>query len=272
MKLLINYANGIFQESQRRNSATGCSIAGFDRAISYGPGDIDAAFRQKNKQILSAPQGNGYWLWKPYFIEKSLRQLADGELLFYCDSGSHFIDSLAPLFAIPERDDQDVICFELGLVEKDWTKRDAFLLLNCDSREFTHTPQRLGGFSLWRKSSRSLEVARQWLEYAQDPRLITDLKNQLGKYNYQGFRAHRHDQSLFSLVTKKRGIVPHRDPSQWGNGGMDSYPHSTYGQLIDLTRKRGRLPLLPRIAKETGRLAKQIIKLWPTRPEPLEAA
>ncbi len=69
-----------------------------------------------------------------------------------------------------------------------------------------------------------------------DERLSTDSNNQCGLPNYEGFREHRHDQSIFILLTKKCGLLGFRDPSQYGNPVMDLYPHSNYPQLINLTK------------------------------------
>jgi hypothetical protein len=64
----------------------------------------------------------------------------------YCDSASHFISSATPLLELSETFEQDVIAFELGLIEKEWTKRDAFAMMNCDSKSYTDTTQRLASF------------------------------------------------------------------------------------------------------------------------------
>src|SRR6266568_1851483 len=100
MKLLINYANNIFQESQKLNTKTGKEIGLFDEVISYSPLDIDKNFLDKNKNVLKQKRGNGYWLWKPYFIKRGLETLKDGDFLFYCDSGSFFIKPITPLIDI----------------------------------------------------------------------------------------------------------------------------------------------------------------------------
>jgi hypothetical protein len=71
--------------------------------------------------------------------------------------------------------------------------------------------------------------------------LITEMKGTVGP-DYSDFVAHRHDQSIFSLLTKRYGLVAYRDPSQYGNDLREEYPASTYGQLIDLTRSRTSRP------------------------------
>ncbi|MCI0360322.1 MAG: hypothetical protein L0211_17745 [Planctomycetaceae bacterium] len=257
MKVLLNYANERFAELQRRNCETGLAVAGFDRVLAYGPADIDAQFAAKNCGILSQKRGNGYWLWKPYFIVRTLESLAAGDWLFYCDSGAHFVASIDPLIEVGLRDGQDVIPFELSLCEQHWTKRDAFVCMDCDRPEFRESRQRLASFHLWRCSPAALQLARQWLELAQDERLLTDLPNQCGLPNHDGFQDHRHDQSIFSLLTKKHGLRGYRNPSQNGNYARQRYPQSTYGQLIQHTR-RGKAPLVKRVWKQ----ARKSFRAW----------
>lgn len=238
MITLMNYADRQFARSQQLNSLSGRHVGKFDRVLSYGPRDIDAEFRRRNERTLRQGRGGGYWLWKPYFILRTLHEMADGDVLFYCDSGSCFVRRVAPLAEVFERTGQDVLPFELDHRERVWSKRDAFVLMQCDDPRFTEERQRLGGFSLWRVSPRSRALAQELLALAEDERLLTDVPNTCGLPNYPGFVAHRHDQSLFSLLTKKHGLRACRDPSQWGNRVKPRYPESTYGQIIWLTRFR----------------------------------
>ena len=238
MKLLINYANAQYTQSQKLNSKTGLAVAGFDKVISYRPRDIDKFFFLNNAEILSQKEGNGYWLWKPYFIHKSLHFLHDGDFLFYCDSGSYFIGSIQPLIDICSKTGQDVVVFDVGFVEKNYTKRDAFIILNSDTADYTDSIQRLGSFILVRRSKFSIEFISTFLEYAQDKRLITDMDNVMGYPDYEGFIAHRHDQSILSLLSKKHGLESFRDPSQYGNRVMSKYSNSSYEQLINHTRDK----------------------------------
>lgn len=262
MKLLINYANETFRHSQQRNSATALAVAGFDRVISYGPQHLDGNFRSQHRGILSAARGNGYWLWKPYLVAQSLSLLSAGDYLFYSDSGSHFLEPLNPLFELAATSSHDMVCFELEHPEQHWTKRDAFLLLGCDQPAYRQSRQRLSGWILWRKSSWTVHFVQEWLAAMTDPRLATDQPNGLGQPNYRGFREHRHDQSVLSLLSKRYGVPAHRDPSQFGNAFRDQYQNSPYGQLIASTRNRKRAPLTTRLARKSQRLVQRITSLW----------
>ena len=51
----------------------------FDEHHVFGPSDISGDFYEKNQHILDQKRGAGYWLWKPYFIYKTLKKINDGE-------------------------------------------------------------------------------------------------------------------------------------------------------------------------------------------------
>ena len=134
--------------------------------------------------------------------------------------------------------------FALSLIEKQWTKRDAFILLECDNTLFTDTNQMMASFILVKRSEKSIEFFKQYLKYSQDYRILTDVKNTLGLNNYPEFIDHRHDQSILSLLSKKWGLIPFHDPSQTGIL-FDPYiyylrrevPKSDYPMIIIHTRK-----------------------------------
>ena len=240
-KLLINFATLKFYEAQQRNAATALTVAGFDRVICYGRSDIDREFRTRNQSILRARVGAGYWLWKPYFMKRVLGLLDEGDFLFYCDSGCQFIDRIDPLIEAATRSPQPIVPFELNHPERRYTKRDTLILMGCDAPRFTETRQRLGSFMLIRKTAFAETFVDEFLRLAQDPRLITNAPSALAA-EHPDFVAHRNDQSIFSLLTKRHGLEAYRDPSQFGNELGEDYPASTYGQLIDLTRSRMRRP------------------------------
>jgi hypothetical protein len=109
--------------------------------------------------------------------------------------------------------------------------------MECDYEEIIESKQRLGGFSLWKKTPLSQKFIDEWLKYAKDERILTDVDNTLEHTNYEGFVEHRHDQSIFSLLSKKYNITSYRDPSQFGNSFIELYSNSQYNQFITLTRQ-----------------------------------
>ena len=79
-----------------------------------------------------------------------------------------------------------------------------------------------------------MDFVDEWLRFAAQSSLIDDSPSKAP--NYPGFREHRHDQSIFSLLSKKYDIEAFRDISQYGNGYKKSYDNSPYNQIVELTR------------------------------------
>ena len=135
------------------------------------------------------------------------------------------------------------MCFLGAAYERIFSKRDAFILMDCDEEKYANTLQCLSGFILLKKSAYSVALIDEWLEYMQDPRIVTDMPNQLGKENYPGFKENRHDQTAWSLLTKKHNIKPFRDPSQFSEFiKQEDYPkdvldRSTYPTIFYLHRR-----------------------------------
>lgn len=240
MILAINYANEAYRRAQKLNEKTALKW-GADRVICYTPSDIDVEFYKKNKEILDCKRGNGYFLWKPYFLNKAYQLIQDGDYLVYTDAGSVYVNKIQYLIDCMEKEQQDIMIFSLEneLLEEKYTKRDAFVLMNCDSDYYAQTPQSIGGYVILKKSEFVEKFLKEDLFYAQDSRIITDDDNVMGLDNYKDFVAHRHDQSIWSLMSKKYRLKRFRDPSQFGlinHYESEVEARSNYPQIIDSHR------------------------------------
>lgn len=221
MKKYITYSD-IKYVKQRNFSVFMAKLLGnFDDVTAYTPDDIDNEFYEKNINILSQGKGGGFWLWKPYFIYKTLKTLNEGDFLFYADAGSFFLKSVDQLIDELSKSNQHVMGFELPLIESQWTKKELFKSLNCEGERFPHTNQILASFILIKKSDFSMSIFKEYLDSASCEINITDVWNK--KEQDKDFIEHRHDQSIFSLLYKKHKLKPFKDPSQFG-----SYPYG-YG-------------------------------------------
>lgn len=216
MRILLNYADGKFLQSQFKNSQTGLA-AGFNVVYQMSRGDINANFIEQNKEIMSSKRGVGYWLWKPYFINKILTDMSSDDIVFYADSGSVFVRRMEPIFDRLANDPIGVIGFKLagGHIERKYTKRDVINHMNMNLAEHTETPQRMASFMCFRGTDSAKQLAKEYLDLCCIPHLINDSPNTDG-WIEPDFVDHRHDQSVWSLLTKKHNITILPDPTQWG--------------------------------------------------------
>ena len=232
MKILYNYAHNRFLKSQEKCTETGYKIGGFDKVFQFRKEDIDIDFYEKNNLILNSTRGAGYWLWKYYFAVKLLNDdtIPENSYIFYADSGSHFIDKIDHMIDVMERDKSPMIVFRQNHLSYIWTKMDMFLIMNANEPKFTHTGQRVGGWFLFKKDDFARKFFNECLDYGCDPRILTDMPNQLGQPNYSGFRDHRHDESLISIMAKKYDLFPYRNPSQHGFIDDVNYTNNDYSE------------------------------------------
>jgi hypothetical protein len=192
----------------------------FDRVIGYKPDDIDIEFYETHKEILSQKRGGGYWLWKPYFVYKTLKNMNNGDYLFYCDSASFMHTKIDLLIKELNENKQDIMGFELPLVESQWTKKELMIAMECNQEKYTNSNQIMASFYLIKKSDFSVTFYKELLDYSCNKSNITD---QFDKNIIQNidFIDHRHDQSIFSLLYKKHNLKPFKDPSQFGKHPYD---------------------------------------------------
>lgn len=245
MILAINYADSKYRKTQKFNSETAIHKGKVDKVISYSPNDVDRTFVAKNRKILKQSRGNGYWLWKPYFVQRALEKLNENDYLIYLDSGAFYINDVNYLLDQMEKDNQYIMAFEVPFKERWYTKRDVFLYMDCDNSQYTETNQRMATMILIKKTETAVRFVNEWLYLCQQEDIITDERNHLGKHNYSGFVDNRHDQSVFSVLSKKYGIKAYRDPSQYGR-----FPDVFWKQKINLGSCRGDYPQI--IAKHTN--------------------
>ena len=206
--IAISYSDSKFKRQLEINKISALEVGKVDEYYSYMPDDIDENFKNKNYDILSRKRGNGYWLWKPYFILKTLKdKLNDGDYLIYSDAGIYYTNKTSYVINILKENNIDIWLYQLNYKEKMYTKRDAFILMEADNSSFSETLQYMGGIQIYRKSKLSEQFAEKLLFYSQDKRIITDEPNSKGYQNYDGFIENRHDQTVVSLLYKKYGIL-----------------------------------------------------------------
>ena len=222
-KYLINFANGKYLEAQKSNSSSGIERGGFDEVIEYSIENVDNDFKNKNKDILSLSRGAGYWLWKPYFILKTLNTIKDGDIVFYSDSGSCFLRDASPLIQIASKEGSGLCCFNLGGIHKEaqWNKRITMQALGLDNEFIRFSSHRMASFVIAKKNVNSIAIIKEWLSFCEDINLLTDIATDVD--NYPEFIEHRHDQSIWSLLTKKHAIKALPDPTEWGIRTQNGY-------------------------------------------------
>jgi hypothetical protein len=167
--------------------------------------DIDEQFKKDNEHIFKYKRGYGYWLWKPYFILQEMTKLEPNELLFYMDSQDMVSSKFFDVF-IEHMETNDLFVFDMIHLHRYWTKRDCFVLMDCDTSKYHNANQLEAGLIGVKNSPLTFQVITEWLQNCQDENIVTDLPNISGEPNFDGFRDHRHDQSILTNLFLKYNI------------------------------------------------------------------
>lgn len=229
--------------------------AGVDRIIARGPWPAEDAFAREHRAILAAAEGAGYWLWKPRCILSALEEAAEGDVIVYADAGSELRCPLEPLVAAAE--DRDGVLFWNDYANRNYVKRDCFVLTQTDTPRFHAARQLDAALLLFRNVERTRAFVRQWLEACTDPRLVSDAPNTCGRPNLPGFVGHRHDQSVLTLLflreqhrldfklfarrVKYRYLCHHRRRTPWMPIWLWHAFHDGGGAWLERSRRRLRV-------------------------------
>jgi hypothetical protein len=219
VKTLINYANGgVFSIGRKLNSKSALDVGGFDKVEEYDQESLTEDFINENPYCFDIQKGGGLWIWKPFIILDALNKCNDGDIICYTDSGVEFKESYNDyMFDLCLQDEKGIILQSMEHLQKNWTKRDCFVFMDCDNEKYTHGNQLTASLILLRKNKFTQAFIKEWLNYCTDIRIISDEPNVCGKPNYNGFNDHRHDQSILTNLQIKHNITTIVDITQWGN-------------------------------------------------------
>jgi hypothetical protein len=221
-KILISFAtNPKWYRSQSVLNQS-AKIYGFNGVISYTDQNREWSFINKYTDITKETRGYGFWQWKTLILLDALHQVREGDIVAYVDSGNQIINNLDYIFNLCEK--QEIILFENrdGNYErtthknKNWTKRDTFVLMKCDEEKYYNAPQVDAAYQFYKKTDKVMSFLNEYNSYCSNENIISDLPN-ITKENLPEFIDHRHDQSILSLMAVKYNIPLLPEPSEWGN-------------------------------------------------------
>src|ERR1035437_835611 len=102
---------------------------------------IKTEFYLENKTILDEKRGAGYWLWKPYIILETFKNIEYGDIICYLDCGDTFKYNLINFLKDNFKNETDSL-LTLGVyAQRFWTKRDCFILMGCDNKNYHNQTQ-----------------------------------------------------------------------------------------------------------------------------------
>lgn len=212
----ITFANSDSNFSQERIIFEANNMDIFNDVTFYTEKDFDKEFIEKyGSHFRDYKRGYGYWSWKPYIIQQKLNKLQDGDVVVYADSGCMFQrknrKTLEKWIDIAVNSNSGILSPCYGpYIEHDWTRGDLHEYIektyNKDNVDiFDKAIQCGAGILIVCKNDKSVEFIDNWLDVMTNHfHLCTDEKSLTP--NHPNFKENRHDQSVFSMLSKIYGI------------------------------------------------------------------
>lgn len=253
-KVFLTFASSSFYDSMRllMQEVTGSGF--FDTYIGLKDTDIPDFVHEHASIIKNNPKGFGCMIWKPYVIKAVLDTLKEGDVLVYCDAGCSYnrfgLHRLRSYIRHATESPSGIVCFRLfNHLNREWTKGDVLRTLDPDG-EHADKRQITSCLLVVKKCSASKDMINEWNSTTQAHHMFDDSPSQ--SPNHDSFRAHRHDQSILSLLCYKHGCKMLEDET-WFFKAFSShgilYPFWALRRCMALTPPSMPLPQQPSVGK-----------------------
>lgn len=226
--LFLSFADSSLTPSLKRIEEQANQMHIFDKIFIYNEKRIPHYIKKRIKYVIkhtNSKRGYGYWSWKPALINFILNtEMDDGDLLLYCDAGCDINpqcrEKLSEYFELTKKHDILVSQFDNNeFCDYYWSKSDTIKLFEGKiTVEKLNQGQIQGGIIFMIANPYTRKIANTWenlmsednLHYFDDsPSIIS---------NNIGFKEHRHDQSIFSLLLKSEHYYSLSVEQHFGTG------------------------------------------------------
>lgn len=183
----------------------------FDEVKAYGPQDLGEAFWARHGPFVAVhSRGFGFWVWKPYIIQRELQALRDDDILVWSDAGALLVPETRARPAL-EKSFRRLQDMPVGLAAAAvnssyvWCKEDVFAALGVTDETDKKIYQYESGRILCRKHPPAMRVIDGWaaLAWERHYHLFDNSPSRLP--NHREFKEHRHDQALLSILMHQYG-------------------------------------------------------------------
>ena len=232
---LVSYADIKFKEQQEfleKIHSENFNVKSYDRDWL-----ITTDFYKDNQSLLDEDRGGGWWAWKPYVILDALNNAQENDYILYCDCGDMVSPNIKSYVENTLSEDEFCLLLLGNNINKDYTKRDCFVLMGCDDDDYWSSNQLEAGVQIWKVTEQSINIVSDWMKFCLDSRIIKDDESTLDK-DFPSFKSHRNDQSVLTNIAIREGLSVSNqefrnfiecDYDYW----YERYPSSNLGRDID---------------------------------------
>lgn len=204
-KYFITLCDGPYEANRQKLNSIAKS-SGYN-IVSLKPSDLKRDFTEEVSEILKIKRGLGLCVWKPYILLELFDTIQANDIAVYLDSADMIHPNIFPYIENKLTHDNIVLVPSPNRnLQRHFTKRDCFVLMECDKPEYWDATQIEAGLIALKKNDLTTKILNEWLFYCKNENIITDIENICGLENLADFVTHRHDQSIMSNLAVKNQI------------------------------------------------------------------
>ncbi len=198
----------------------------YDKIYLFTKESLNDDFKEYVSGLLKKgkKRGYGHWVWQTYIHKLVLSKMEEGDVYHWCDVGCHFnikgVSRLKEYIDIVSKDKNGFLGFSyknpnfqgkyknykyLENLEFEYTKSDLIKYFNLQYKDpIIQSSQVWGGSFFIKKNKISENLMKEHYNitrYRYD--LIDDDESKFIEKSFPGFIAHRHSQSVLSILAKK---------------------------------------------------------------------
>lgn len=149
--------------------------------------------------------GYGLWCWKPFLVSRCMRAFPNHTIV-YLDAGCQLNVSKPSAERFQEyvlaAQTHGLCVFQLQALDRQYCRCDVLQrITRCDSPEQVQSRQIMSGaFVLSASHPKAIQAVEEWQYWSDFDK--GSLLDPDATHHHRGFRSHRHDQSIFSLVVR----------------------------------------------------------------------
>lgn len=163
-------------------------------------------------------RGINWFCFKPFVILDALERVTDDDVVLFTDGDTFPIAPLNVLFEIGKRDGIMLFRANGWPHQRVWCKRDCFITMGLDTQPFHDSQCGCARFMVFTRRHR--DFLREWLKYCLIPVANTFDPSVLGP-ELPGFKEHRCEQAIMSLLAAKYGHRLYREACEFGDNPDD---------------------------------------------------
>jgi hypothetical protein len=182
-----------------------------------------------HKDFLYSTRGFGYWIWKYFLISEMMKEIESDDILMYCDSGCTLNpNGLNRLqYYVNLAYEKGSLVFDVGHPEFKYTKMDTYKRVFGNDFENLETNQICATAFFLKNNDTNKKIIEEIKKISTENKYhyVSDAISNLE--NDSRFLEHRHDQSIFSLISKKNNFFVMNDETYWNpdwNVSGKNYP------------------------------------------------